>query len=186
MKLTVTYHFIYKFFLLVILSSVFAGCQPAGYDQKVNDLARQGNALLEQEETVRSEWKAEFLKHFTPENRAKFPANREELRPHAENQIRLLERMQTLSDSAAEKFEQARGISKNDKEARFTGLIAASVRKSTESYQLFKEQMNLVLDDEIKDSGTFEARFSDLTQRISAKSKESDELKAEAEKVLGK
>jgi hypothetical protein len=186
MKPITRFQHIHKICLALFLSFAVWGCQSTRYNQKVNDLAREGNNLLEQEEAVRSDWKIEFGKFFNPENRAKFPANREELRPRAENQIRLLEQMQALSNSAADKFEQASSASNNEKERRFTALTAAAIKKDVESYQLFKEQMKLVLDDEINDSKTFETKFSDLTQRISMKTKESAELKSESERIIGR
>jgi hypothetical protein len=186
MKPIVCLHVIHKICLALFLSFAVWSCQSTQYNQKVNDLAREANNLLEQEEAIRSEWKIEFGQFFNPESRAKFPSNREELRPHAENQIRLLEQMEALSNSAVDKFEQASSISNNEKERRYTALIAASLKKGVESYPLFKEQMKLVLDNEIKDSQTFEAKLSDLTQRIAIKTKESAELQAEAGIIIGR
>lgn len=69
---------------------------------------------------------------------------------------------------------------------KITSLFAASFRKGAEISQLFKEQMKLVLDDNIKDSKTFETTFTDLTQSAEAKTEERDELQSEEKRVLGK
>jgi hypothetical protein len=55
---------------------VLSGCQSNQYNQKVNELVREGNLLIEQDAVITNEWKTEFVKVFTPENRAKFPSNR--------------------------------------------------------------------------------------------------------------
>lgn len=170
----------------MLLFFVLLGCQSNQYNQKVNELVREGNLLIEKDAVITNDWKTEFVKVFTPENRAKFPSNREMLRSHAENQIRLLEQQEVLRNNAADKFEQASQISNNEKEKKFTSLFAASFRQDAEISQLFKEQMKLVFDDNIKDSKTFETKFSDLTQSAEAKIKERDELQLEGKKILGK
>jgi hypothetical protein len=169
-----------------MLFFAFVGCQAKQYDQLVNDLVREGNAMIEQDALITSQWKAEFIKTFTPENRAKFPSNRDELRSSAENQIRLLEQQIVLRSGAADKFEQGSRISKNEKEKKFTSLFAASFRKDAEVSQIFKEQTNLVLDSNINDLQTFEARFKELTQKAEMKIKERDDMQTEAKKILGK
>ena len=170
----------------MLLFFTLLGCQSNQYNQKVNDLVREGNLLIEQDAVITNEWKTEFVKVFTPENRAKFPSNREMLRSHAENQIKLLEQQKTLRNSAADKYEQASKISNNEKEKKFTLLFAASFRKDAEISRLFEEQMKLVLDDNIKDLKTFETKFMDLAQSAETKMKERDELQSEGKRILGK
>lgn len=177
------FNLISKICFVLFLSLAFWSCQSKQYNQKVNDLVLEGNNLLKQEEAITTEWKIEFTKVFTPENRAKFPSNREMLRPHAENQIKLLEQKQMLSNSAAEKFEQASQITNNEKERRLTAFYAASFKKDVEIYQLFKEQMKLVFDDAVKDSKTFETKFTDLTHRIELKTKEKNKLQFEEKQL---
>lgn len=176
--------FIPKSSLVLFLSFFLWNCQSKLYDEKVNDLVREANNLLKQGESINTEWKTEFVHTFTPENRAKFPSNREVLRPHAENQIKLLEQKQVLSNSAAEKFEQASQISKNEKEKRVTSQFAASFKMDVEIDELFKEQMKLVLDNSINDLTTFDRKFKDLTKSIELKMKERDELQSEGKSVL--
>ena len=171
---------------MLALFFVLLGCQSNQYNQKVNELVREGNLLIEKDAVITNEWKTEFVKVFTPENRAKFPSNRETLRSHAENQIRLLEQQEALRNSAANKFEQASEISNNEKEKKFTSLFAASFRKDIEISRLFKEQMKLVLDDNIKDLKTFEMKFEELAQIAETKIRERDELQSEGKRVLGK
>jgi TPP-dependent 2-oxoacid decarboxylase len=171
---------------MLLLFFTFLGCKSIQYNQKVNELVREANVLLEQGTVITNEWKTEFVKVFTPENRAKFPSNREMLRPHAENQIRLLERLEILSNGAADKFDQASQISNNEKEKKFTSLFAASFRKDVEVSQLFKEQMKLVLDDNIKDLKTFETKFVALTKNVEMKMKERDELQSEGKRIIGR
>ena len=179
------FHFNHKICLVLLLFFAFLGCQPK-YNVEVNELAREGNNLLDQSADISHEWNMEFIKVFTPENRAKFPSNREMLRPPAENQIRLLEHQEVLENSAADKFEQANRISNNEKEKRFTLLTAISIRKGVEISQLFKEMMKLVLDDNIKDLKTLETTWMDLTQRIEMKMKERDDLETERKRILGR
>lgn len=170
---------------MLLLFSVLLGCQSNQYDQKVNELVREGNLLIEQESVITKGLKSEFVKVFTPENRAKFPSNRETLRFHAENQIKLLEQQESLLNSAARKFEQASQISNNEKEKKFTALFAASFKKDAEISRLFEEQIKLVLDNNIKDLKAFETRFTELTQSAEIKIKERDELQSEGKRILG-
>jgi vacuolar-type H+-ATPase subunit I/STV1 len=176
----------YKLYFVLMLLFAFAGCQSKQYNHQVNDLVREGNLLIEQDALIISEWKAESSKTFTPENRAKFPSNREALRPSAENQIRLLEQREDLLNSAAGKFEQASQISTNEKERKVTSLFAASFRKDAEVSQIFKEQANLILDNNINDLQSFEAKFKELIQKAEMKIKERDEMQAEAKRIVGR
>ena len=177
------FHFNRKICLVLLLFLAFVGCQPK-YNQKVNELVREGNNLLDQQADIRSEWKIEYFQVCPPNIRAEFPSNREMLSPHAENAIRLLEHIEPLMNSAINKFEQSSQISTNEQEKNYTKLIAASVKKSLEIDQLFEEEMKLVLDDNINNSKTFETKFTDLSQRIEIKVKERDELQSEAKKIL--
>jgi flagellar motor protein MotB len=176
----------YKLYFVLMLLLAFIVCQARQYNHQVNDLVREGNKLIEQEADITSQWKAEYVKTFTLENRAKFPANRDNLRSSAENQIKLLEQQQNLLSKTADKFEQASQISKNEKEKKFTSLMAESFRKDIEVNQLFKEQVNLILDDNINDLQTFEAKFKELTQKAEMKIKERDNLQAEAKRIIGR
>lgn len=147
---------------------------------------REGNNFLNQESEISNEWKTEFMQFFNPKTRAGFPSNREMLRQHAENKIKLLKQMSVLENNAAEKFEQASQISTNEKEKKATSLLGESFRKNIEINQLFEKQMELVLDENIKDTQTFESKFMEITQNIETLTEEKNKLENEAKSILGK
>src|SRR5690606_38860870 len=119
-------------------------------------------------------------------NRNKFPSSRETLRPHAENQLRLLQKQKSLLSTAIEKFEQASRISTNDKEKRFTSLMADSLRKDIEIANYFVETMNLVLDEKVTDAKMLKNKFVQSGQNAELKMKERDALQSEAKRIIGK
>ena len=141
--------------------------------------------LLEQDAKISREWRDEFVAVFTPENRAKFPSNRDYLRPHAENLIRLLKQRVILNNGAAARFDQAAAISKLLKEKKCITVMAESFRKDVEINLLFIDQMKLVVDDEIRDQKTFDSEFMTLTDSIADKVKESEDLQTAARACLG-
>lgn len=175
-----------KIFAILVLFLQLSGCEKKENNQLVNELVREGNNFLDQESEISNDWKTEFMQFFNPKSRADFPSNRELLRPHAENQIRLLKRMSDLEKNAAEKFERASQISTNEKEKKSTSLLAASFRKNIEINQFFEKQMDLVLDENIKDSQTFESKFMEITRKIETMNEERDRLQNEAKSIIGK
>jgi hypothetical protein len=165
---------------------LFISCGSVNYDKSVNDLVREANSLIEQETDVVKEFRNEFVSVFTMENRDRFPSNRETLRPHAENQLRLLQKQKSLLSTAIEKFEQASRISANDKEKRFTSLMADSLRKDIEIADYFVETMNLVLNEKVTDTQILKNQFVETGQKAELKMKERDALQNEAKRIIGK
>lgn len=171
--------------MLVIVISSSCGFI-AFYDRRVSELAREGNKLLEKDAAISREWRDEFITVFTPENRARFPSNRDDLRPHAENLIRLLEQRVALNNEAAAKFDQAAEISRLEKEKKFASLMAGSLRKDVEINLLLLDQMRLVLDEEIKDQIAFNSAFMTITDNVGLKLKESRDLSSAARECMGR
>ena len=171
---------------IVITFSFFISCGSVDYDKSVNDLVREANSLIEQEADIGKEFRNVFVSVFTVENRNKFPSSRETLRPHAENQLRLLQKQKSLLSTAIEKFEQASRISTNDKEKRFTSLMADSLRKDIEIANYFVETMNLVLDEKVTDAKMLKNKFVQSGQNAELKMKERDALQSEAKRIIGK
>ena len=131
------------------------------------------------------EWTAEYGKAFTPENRAQFPANRQSLRGHAERVTRLLDESAKLSAGGAEKFEQAAALVTEVKAKKGMALFAASLRKDIAITELFKEQMKLASNDEIKDPKVFNERFKNLALLIERKKAERNDQQSEAKRLMG-
>lgn len=180
-----SFNFYINVFAILILLLQISGCGNKENNQQVNELVREGNNFLDQESDISSEWKTEYMQFFNPKSRADFPSNREILRPHAENQIKLLKQMSELENKAAEKFEQASQISTNDKEKKSTLILAESFKKNIEINQLFEKQMELFFDENIKDSQTFETKFMETTKNIEVMIKERDKLQNEAKNIVG-
>lgn len=145
----------------------------------------EANNLLAADVGVAEKWLREYGSAFTPANRAQFPSNRESLRSRGENMMRLLNESTKLNAEAAEKFEQAAGLVTGGNEKKGLDAFAASIRKNMEINSLFKEQMLLASDAEIKDQKIFNEKFMTLLSLIQQKSKERDERQAEGKKLLG-
>ena len=170
--------------ILSLLLSVLS-CRSSQDTQKANVLMAEGNRLIEREARVTQEWTGEYGKAFTPRNRAQFPSNREVLRVHAENIIKLLGQSAALLSEAAGKYEEASRLLADGKEKQFSTLLASSFRKDVEATELLKEQVGLVNNDEIKDQKTFNEKFMNLAQLIGQKIKERDAMQAEGKTIIG-
>ena len=169
---------------VIVPLSLFLSCGRINHDETVNDLVREANGLLVQEADVVKELRNEFVSVFTAETRDKFPSNRDDLRPHAENQIRLLQKQKSLLSAAIERFERASVISGSDKEKRFTSLMAESLKKDVEIADSFVDTMNLILDGHVTDRQTVKNRFVENGQRSEMRMKEREVLQNEARKTI--
>ncbi len=172
-----------RFVLLTLCVLILPGCRPSA--RQPRELIAEATALLEQDSSVTKAWTAEFGKAFTPENRAQFPANRESMRVHAERITRLLDVSAKLNAQGAEKFDQAAALATEDKAKKGLALFAASLRRDVEITGLFKEQVKLVSNNEIKDRKVFNEKFMSLTQLIERKKAERDVEQNEAKRLVG-
>ncbi len=172
---------------VVIVSLLLSvpGCSSSQDRLKANALMAEGNTLVEREARVTQEWTGEYGKAFAARNRAEFPSNREVLRVHAKNIIKLLGQSAALRSEAAAKYEEASRLLADGKEKQFATLLASSFRKDVEATELLKEQVGLVDNDEINDKKTFNERFMNLAQRIEQKVKERDAMQAEVKTIIG-
>lgn len=160
-------------------------CGVANYDRNVNDLVREANGLLAKEAAVVKEFRNEYVSVFTIETRGNFPSNRDVLRPHAENQIRLLREQKSFLSAAIEKFERASAIAVNHKDKRFTSLMAESLHRDIEIADYFIETMNLVLDEKVVDAEVLKSKFIEYSQKAELKARERDALQSEARQTIG-
>lgn len=161
--------------LLMFLLVGFLGCKVSP-EQQSKALLGEANNLIQQQTKVTGQWVDEFVKAFTPQHRAQFPANRDFLRTHAEKIIKLLDKSLSLSNAAADKYEQAAGLSGNDQQRRGLILFASSFRKSAEVDELVKSQMQMVSDETIVDEKTFNEKFTQSWLLIQQKQRESGDL----------
>ena len=173
------------FVLLLTLLFSLLGCRPSPPAERARELIAQANNLLDQDVKITGEWAGEYGRLFSPQNRAKFPSNRESLRSRGESLVRLINESTRLNTGAAEKFEQAAGLISGDKEKRGLNSVASSLRKNIEINALMKEQMVLASDEGIKDQKIFNEKFMTLMSLIQQKTKERDEQQAEGKKLMG-
>ena len=176
---------IIRIVLLITLLFSLPGCRPAPSAERARELITQANNLLAEDLIITNEWAGEYGRLFSPQNRAKFPSNRESLRSRGERLVRLINESTRLNAGAAEKFEQAAGLISGDKEKRGLTMVAAAIRKTIEMNSLMKEQMALASDEQIKDEKIFNEKFMSLMSLIQQKSKERDEQQAEGKKLMG-
>ena len=107
--------------------------------------------LMERDTNVTEQWFNEFVRAFTKENRAKFPANRDFLRTHAAQIIKLLDESSSLNQGAADKYEQAAFLSAYDQQQRGLASFASGCRKKVELNEILKSLMQTVSDETVAD-----------------------------------
>lgn len=174
-----------RFVLFIALILNLLGCRPALNTEPAKGLLAQGNELLEEDVRSADKWIPEYGRLFTPQNRAKFPSNRQSLRADGDRLIRCAEKSSILNEIAAEKFDQAAGLVTEDKAKKGLNLFAATLRENVEINNLMKEQMLLAADEEIKDQEVFNEKFIDLMTLIQLKRKELEDQRSQAKMLLG-
>ena len=174
-----------RFVLLITLVFSLLGCRPAPTTERAKGLIAEANNLLEEDVRVADKWVGEYGRVFTPQNRARFPSNRESLRSSGESLVKFFNESTRLNAGAAEKFEQAAGLVRADKEKKGLTMFAASIRTNIEINSLFKEQMLLASDGQIKDEKVFNEKFMTLMSVIQQKSRERDDQQTGGKKLMG-
>jgi uncharacterized protein YceK len=174
-----------KTILLILLVIVAGGCKSVSNSEQAKVRWREANELLKQQSDVAGQWGAQYGKAFNPESRSKFPSNRALLRTQADELIKLLDESSRLGKAAAEKLEQASGLTDNENDRKLMTLVATGLRKDLEVDDLLRSQIRLVHDEEIRDEKTFNARFMELMEVIQQREKESDERLQEWKRLLG-
>ena len=170
--------------LLIFLLVAFSGCNNVTRERQSKVLLREANELIKRDTDVTQQWTDEFVKAFKTENRAQFPANRDFLRAHAARIIKLLDESSGLNDSAAAKYEQAAGLSGNDRQHRGMASFASGFRKTVEVNELIKSQMQMVSDETVVDQKSFNEKFSHSWQLIQQKRSESQHNFDEGKRLL--
>ena len=173
--------------IALITTLVFSGlaCLPTTGTQQAKALIADANRLLEQESKVTQQWSQEYGRIFTPENRAKFPSNRESITTEAQPLMKLLDESARLNTGAAEKFEKAATLVGEAREQRGMILFAASLRKNVGITDLVREQLLLASNDEIKDQRIFNETFMNLLGLIQRKTREVNDEQNEARGLMG-
>lgn len=172
--------------LLIVLLVGFAACNSAARrEQQMKALASDANLLIKQDTGVTHQWVDEFVKTFTVESRNKFPANRDSLRPHAEQIIKLLDESSRLNNTAADKYEQATKFAGSDQERQGLLSFASAFRKTVEANELIKAQMQMVSDETLVDAKIFSDRMTHSWEFVRQKQDESQQQFHEARRLLG-
>lgn len=174
-----------RIIVLIALSTGFAACTRRSNMEQAKTLMNEGNALIAQDANLTTEWTRVYKQEFKPDNLAKFPANRDSLRLHAEKLMSLFDQSATLSRMAADKYDEASRFTNTDEVKRGVGLFASSLRKNVEVNQLFKSQMQLFGDESIKDAKTLDEKIKRSWEVINRKRDESQKELDEGRRLLG-
>jgi hypothetical protein len=161
------------------------GCKQTSNDERAQALLREANNLLKQDTQLSEKWTRDYQTAFRPQERAKFPSNRDWMREHAARIIPILDESSGLCRQMADKYEEASKLSSKDNERKGVAAVAASIRNNVETNELFKSQMLLVSDEQIKDEKTFNEKFMQLAQQLEQKRRENDELFQQGKRLLG-
>ena len=171
--------------LLIFLLVGFSACNSAARrEQQMKALLSDANMLVKQDTGVTKQWADEFVKTFTVENRSKFPANRDFLRPHAESIIKLLDESSRLNNTAADKYEQATKLSGNEQERKALRSFVSAFRKTVEANELIKAQMQTVFDETLIDGNVFNHRLTHSWELVRQKQDESQQQFDEGRRLL--
>ena len=85
----------------------------------------------------------------------------------------------------AEKYQAASALEPDERMRQFLSLFSRSFKVNVEINDLFKQQIGLVNDEEIKDAQTFEERVQRISAEIAKKVKERDELQSKGREMIG-
>ena len=77
--------------LVVLLVIGLCGCKSAWREKRAAALLAKANTVWAKSGTNTEEWTAEWGRAFGPEGRARFPANRAELRTSADKIVKILD-----------------------------------------------------------------------------------------------
>ncbi len=171
--------------LLIFLLVTLPGCNDVARERRSKALLNDAHKLVARDTEVTDQWTNEVEKAFTPEKRAKFPANRDFLRTHAAQIIKLLDESSSLNNSAADKYGQAAGLSRNDQQQRGLRLFASGFRKTVEANEILKSLMQTVFDESVMDLKTLNAKFSHSWELIQQKRREVDQEFQDGKRSLG-
>ena len=171
--------------LLIFLLVTLSGCNYVARQRQMKTLLSDANKLMARDTDVTEKWGKEVATAFTPEKRAQFPANRDFMRTHATQIIKLLDESSSLNNSAAEKYEQVAVLSRSDKHRRGFALFASSFRKTVEMNELLKSQMQTVFDKTIVDEKTFNQKYSQTWEPLQQKRREVDQDIQDGRRLLG-
>lgn len=171
--------------LPIFLLITFSGCNYVARERQSKALLHDAYDLMKRDTDVTEQWANEFAKAFTQQNRAQFPANRDFLRSHAARIITLLDESSRLNNSAADKYEQAAGLSGNDRQHRGLTLFASGFRKTVEVNEILKSLMQTVFDETVVSERTFNEKFSHSWELIQQKRREIDQNFQDGKRLLG-
>ena len=171
--------------IIVALTLIAVSCKTNLDASRSQGLRREADILLEREAGIASEWTKEYAAAFSPRSRARFPANRQELSRKAESMIASLNRSSSMQSTAAEKYQAASALEPDERMRQFLSLFSRSFKVNVEINDLFKQQIGLVNDEEIKDAQTFEERVQRISAEIAKKVKERDELQSKGREMIG-
>ncbi len=171
--------------LVVLLVIGFSGCKSASREKRAAALLAKANTVWAKSGTDTDEWTTEWGRAFGPEGRARFPANRTELRTSADKIVKILDDETRLINEAVPQYEEAIALMTDERQRQGFTLLVSSMKTSLEGFEFVKTQMRLVTDESIVDAKTFEERFLSLGTQFGRTQRVSNEQLAEGKRMLG-
>ena len=171
--------------LVVLLVIGFSGCKAASREKRAAALLAKANTVWAKSGTNTDEWTTEWGRAFGPEGRARFPANRAELRTSADKIVKILDEETRLVNYGIQQYEQALALISDEQQRKGISLFVSSMRTSLEGYEFVKSQMRLVTDESIVDAKTFEERFLSLGAQFGRTQRVSNAQFTEGKRILG-
>lgn len=171
--------------LLVLVMTGFCGCNSASREKEAAARIIDANRMWTQTTKTSKEWTTEYATAFGPEKRAQFPKNRSLLKASADKIVKILEEETRLTNEAIPQYEQAIELLTDEQKRKGVSLLVSSLRKTLESYEFVKSQMQLVSDGTIVDAQTFEERFLRLGAQFGRTHREGQAQFEEGRRILG-
>jgi hypothetical protein len=171
--------------LLVLLVIGFSGCKGPSRGKQAAALLAKANTVWAKSGTNTEEWTAEWGRAFGPEGRARFPANRAELRTSADKIVKILDDETRLINEAVPQYEEAIALMTDERQQQGFALLVSSMKTSLEGFEFVKSQMQLVRDESIVDAKTFEEKFLTLGAQFGRSQRESKAQFEEGSRLLG-
>ncbi|HEY0726002.1 MAG TPA: hypothetical protein VGD41_18835 [Pyrinomonadaceae bacterium] len=171
--------------LLIFLVVTFSACNDVSRERQSKALMNEATKLIQRDGDVTKQFADEAAVAFTPEQRAQFPANRDFLKTHAANIIKLLDESSSLNNRAAAKYEQAAGLSVNERQHKGMTMFADGFRKTVEINEIVKAMMQTISDERVVDQKTLNERFSQSRELVEQKRRERDESFGNAKQLMG-
>jgi hypothetical protein len=174
----------YVMFSALLLMALAAGCKLGGDTSEANKLIAEANQAIAAADKMSQDAYTKFRTYMKDETIAGFPANREQIRPVAQEAGDLFKKSAaTYRDQVINKFEGAGKMGLDEKFKEYITLKTEAYKKLAESKDLAGEMALTPLDPSLTTREEFVAKVREIDARLNAVVKDMDEVNGRANKL---